>query len=136
VKMLLVTLLLFNIADALVSAQSNAEMAAAENDRPSIDITVVRPNIVVRGKHLSRVELWFWPTGTGVTKPVALGPPWKTSSSGTRRIWIFRIPEPPVLAVEVFARGFDVRGKVVATRALPVKGASAIHELLYGIPQR
>src|ERR1700751_3410517 len=33
------------------------------------DFKVVRPRFVVRGANLSRVEIWFWPTGTGIPEP-------------------------------------------------------------------
>src|SRR5713101_6961071 len=65
-------------------------------------IVVKRPNIVVHGANLSKVE-----------------------------VWVFPIPSDPLSATEIFATGFDATGKSVSIKSLPYRGASQIYDVLW-----
>jgi hypothetical protein len=89
-----------------------------------------------RAGSLSRVEIWFRSTGTGLTTPGRLGVARRTSAAGRREVWTLQIPKDPVLVVEMFARGFDQMGKAVAEKAFPLKGPGPLYEALYGSTSR
>jgi hypothetical protein len=102
---------------------------------PSIrSIEVKRPKIVVRGSHLSSVEFWSIPTGTGITphQYMRLGNATLGSSAGWNELWLFAIPSEPISATEIFARGLDARKRVVGQKSLPYTGASPIYDALWG----
>ncbi len=99
-----------------------------------------RPNLVVEGSNLSKVEIWAVPTGTGITEDQyqKLGDATltNTGSTSTQR-WIFQIPREPVLATDIIARGFDMNGKVIGDLSLSIggsttTGATAINNELWG----
>src|SRR6266852_5666274 len=101
-------------------------------------IEVQRPNIVIRGAYLDKVEVWAVPTGTGITpvEYVPLGNAKRRNAAGSKEIWLFPIPpcatDTRLLAAEIFAKGFDAEGTVVGTQSLSYTGASAVHEALCG----
>ena len=101
-------------------------------------VQVRRPNIVISGANLSRVELWAVPTGTGITPDeyVLLGTAKRTNTAGSQEIWVFPIPpcksDTRLLATEVFAKGFSANGDAIGTKSLPYSGASAVDEALCG----
>jgi hypothetical protein len=102
-------------------------------------IEVQRPNIVIRGAYLDKVEVWAVPTGTGITPDeyVPLGNAKRKNAAGSKEIWLFPIPpcatDTRLLATEIFAKGFDAKGTVVGTQSLSYTGASAVHEALCGM---
>ena len=55
----MLTILLIATESLAASPKGHAQLRAA---------LVKRPNIVVRGAYLSRVEIWAVPTGTGITE--------------------------------------------------------------------
>ena len=100
---------------------------------------VTRPNIVVHGAYLNRVEIWAVPTGTGITPAqyVLLGKATRTSFAGMRETWQLRIPsctDPRLQATEIFVQGFDSFGVNIGKKSLPFEGASALHQALCGAP--
>jgi hypothetical protein len=60
-------------------------------------IEVQRPNIVIRGAYLDKVEVWAVPTGTGITPDeyVPLGNAKRKNAAGSKEIWLFPIPRVP-----------------------------------------
>lgn len=100
-----------------------------------------KPNLVVEGANLSKVEIWAVPTGTGVTEDQyqKLGDATltNTGSTSTQR-WIFQIPRDPISATDVLAKGFDAKGNTVGTLSLSINGgtttagATAIYNTLWG----
>src|SRR5256885_11540027 len=70
-------------------------------------IGIKRPNIVVRGKNLSKVEIWAVPTGTGITPDeyTLLGTAKRRNAAGQNEFWVFPIPSEPISATELFATG-------------------------------
>ncbi len=114
-------------------------IAAPASRHPQLrTIEVRRPNVVIRGAYLHKVEVWAIPTGTGITPDeyVVLGNAKRTSAAGPKEIWLFPIPpcatETRLLATEIFAKAFDEEGTVIGTKSLPHNGASAVHEALCG----
>jgi hypothetical protein len=101
-------------------------------------IAVRRPNVVVRGSHLYKVEIWAIPTGTGITPDeyVLLGNAQRNNAAGAKEIWIFLIlpcaTDTRLLATDIFARALNAKGAVIGTKSLSFSGASAVHEALCG----
>lgn len=95
------------------------------------DFKIAKHNFVVDGANLSRVEIWYWPTGTEIMKPARIGTAARVTDPGTHEKWVLRIP-PDLLAVEIFATAFDEAGHPVGKKPLPYKGATALYEALYG----
>ncbi len=112
--------------------------APATKHRQLRSIEVRRPNVVIRGAYLDKVEVWAVPTGTGIAPDeyVLLGNAKRTNPPGSREIWLFPIPpcatDTRLLATEIFAKGFDAKGSPVGNKSLPYAGASAVHDALCG----
>lgn len=127
---------IFGLSLATVSAQT-------ASGRPRLlgaDIT--RPNIVVHGAFLNRVEVWAIPTGTGITPAqyILLGKAVRTNEVGPKELWLFRIPscatDTRLLATEIFVQAFDGFGVNIGKKSLPSANAdaSAVHQALCGAP--
>ena len=56
------------------------------------DMRIVKPNLVIRGANLSKVEIWYWPTGTGIEEPSFLGAARPNTAPGAHESWAFPIP--------------------------------------------
>jgi hypothetical protein len=107
------------------------QMREGKNAGQLYDFKIAKPDFVVDGANLSKVEIWSWPTGTGITEPALIGTATRITDSGRHERWILRIPRD-LLSVEIFATASDERGKVIGKKSLPYKGASALYEALYG----
>jgi hypothetical protein len=94
---------------------------------------VKRPNIVVRGANLSKVEVWAIPTGTGITPDeyTLLGTAIRRNAAGQNEVWVFPIPSGPLSVTDIFAKGFDAEGKLVGAKSLPYQGATQIYDALW-----
>ncbi len=99
-----------------------------------VSFEVSRPNLVAVGRNLSKVEIWAVPTGTGITPQdySLLGEASSSTSASGQQNWIFPIPQNPILATEIFARGFDLQGNKVGDKSLPLTGATEIYNALWG----
>ncbi len=122
----------FGLSLATLSAQPAA-------GRPKLlGVEVARPNIVIHGAYLIRVEIWAVPARTGFTpaQPVLLGKATRSNVVGPKEIWLFRIPscatDTRLQATEIFVQAFDVTGVSIGKKSLPFEGASAIHDALCG----
>jgi hypothetical protein len=97
-------------------------------------VEVKRPNIVIRGAYLGRVEVWAVPTGTGITPDeyALVGNARRKTEAGRNEIWLFPIDctSPLIPSTEVFVKGFDLKGKNIGTKSLPYNGASEIGDAL------
>jgi len=116
-------------------------VSAAQTTRgPALNrVEVNRPNVVIHGANLSKVELWAMPSGTGITPDMAVvvGSATRSSKAGSKEVWLFSLEpcsldEKGISATEVFVKAFDRHGKVVATKSLPYQGASEVYEGLCG----
>jgi len=98
-------------------------------------IAVQKPNIAIDGMQLARVEVWAIPTGTSVTEDQyqLLGEASLASSSpDSTQHWLLPIPAQPILATEVFARGFSQDGKMAGQQSLSQRGATDLYDALWG----
>jgi hypothetical protein len=98
--------------------------------------TVEKPNLVLIGNGLSRVEVWAVPTGTGITDTdhQKLGEATRTNiGTTTDERWVFQIPQNPMLVTEIYAKGFNANGDAVGKLSLDATGATSLHELLWGM---
>lgn len=98
-------------------------------------IQVSGQEIAVKGRNLEKVEIWAVLAGTGVTADdyQRLGNAVLSASSASQdQTWLFRVPENPVPAIGIFARGYDKAGNQVKDLALDKKGAADIYNLLWG----
>jgi hypothetical protein len=129
-------LVVFGLSLASVSAQT-------ATGRPRLlGAEITRPNIVVHGAFLSRVEVWAIPTGTGITpnEYILLGKAVRSNVVGPKETWLFRIPscatDTRLLATEIFVQGFDGMGVNIGKKSLPSAnaGASAVHQAFCGAP--
>jgi len=116
-------------------------IAASPTMHPQLrTIEVRRPNVVIHGAYLHRVEVWAIPTGTEVTPDeyTLLGNAKRSNAAGPKEIWLLPIPpcatDTRLLATEIFAMAFDAKGTLLGTKSLPYNGASAVHETLCGTP--
>jgi hypothetical protein len=123
----------------VLSALSPATAAQPAAGRPRLFGTeVTRPNIVVHGAYLNRVEVWAVPTGTGITpnQYVLLGRATRSNVVGPKETWLLRIPscatDTRLQATEIFVQAFDGFGVNIGKKSLPFEGASAVHEALCG----
>jgi len=104
------------------------------HQRPGIrSVGIKRPNLVVRGSNLSKVELWAIPSGTGITPDeyMLLGTAKRRSAAGQNEVWVFPIPAGPLSVTDIFAKGFDNQGRSVGTTSLPEQGVSQIYDALW-----
>lgn len=94
--------------------------------------TIAWPDLVVQGQSLARVEIWAVPTGTGITEKdyQLLGQASKKSETAGQQVWTFPIPSKPILATEIFAKGFDAQGREVGRASLPFTGATSLNNAL------
>lgn len=113
------------------SASYQVHSASAKDSGQLHQFRIEKPDFVVDGAHLSKVEVWCWPTGTGITKPELVGKAIRTTASGKHEKWVLRIP-PDLLSTEIFATVFDGAGNEIGKKSLPYKGATALYEALYG----
>jgi hypothetical protein len=97
-------------------------------------IGIKRPNLVVRGSNLSKVELWAIPTGTGITPDeyMLLGTAKRRNAAGPNEIWVFPIPSAHLSVTDIFAKSFDGQGRLIGTKSLPQQGAGQIYDALWG----
>jgi len=114
-------------------------IAASATSHPRLrTIEIRRPNVVIRGAYLHKVEVWAIPRGRGITPDeyVVLGSAQRSNAAGPKEIWLFPIPpcatETRLLATGIFAKAFDKEGTVIGTKSLPYNGASAVHKALCG----
>lgn len=103
-------------------------------------LTLEKPNFVVKGRGLAKVEVWAIPTGTDITEAsyvkIGIADAELPLSIGEQRFNI-PIPKEPILLTEIFARGFDEKGRLVGKVTLNIKGASDIYrELWLEAPQQ
>jgi hypothetical protein len=106
----------------------------SETEKSSVtDIAVARPNLVVHGTNLDQVEIWVVPTGTNILPDDyhQIGSAKLAETEDNVQTWNFVIPEEPVLATSIFAKGY-AKGKLIGHVALPSVGATAIYESLWG----
>lgn len=95
---------------------------------------VARPNFIADGSGLGKVEVWAVPSGSGISEKdyqllgnAAL----QAGSDSLTQIWLLPVPKDPVLATEIFAKGFDMKGEFVGQMSLPYLGATQIFNAVW-----
>jgi hypothetical protein len=133
--------LMRNMLTICLVLASNYSIAAPPTKQPQLRrIEVQRPNVVIHGAYLDKVEVWAVPTGTGITPDeyVLIGNAKRKNAEGSNEIWLFPIPscatDTRLTATEIFAKGFDAKGTLIGKKSLRYVGASAVHEALCGGP--
>ena len=125
----MLTILLIGTESLAASPKGHAQLRAA---------LVKRPNIVVRGAYLSRVEIWAVPTGTDITEDeyTLVGAAKRSNAVGGNEIWLFPIAceSPLVSSTEIFAKGFDESGNQIKRKSLPYTSLTDIAHALCGKP--
>lgn len=114
---------------------TRGESYTAPNESQITAFSVEQPFLVVRGRGLSRVEVWAVPAGTNITEKehVLLGEAQSFSAEGNgEQVWRTNIPRQPVLVTEIFAKGFTRRGEEVGRISLLASGATDIYNKLWG----
>ncbi len=90
-------------------------------------------SFVVRGQHLSNVEVWVIPAGTDITENdhLRLGSMMLANEVGDAEVWKADIPDEPLLITSVYAKGFS-DAKEVGRATLSVVGATDVYNALWG----
>jgi flagellar basal body-associated protein FliL len=105
-----------------------------ENKTPIIEgISIEKPNLIVTGQNLSKVKIYFVPTGTQIDPETMskIEDAVKQSENNGEQVWTYRYPSD-LLITNIFAKGFDDKGNLVKEVDLPIVGASALADALYG----
>lgn len=112
----------------------NAERNAEANAVDITSFTVEKPNFVVKGKNLAKVEVWSVPTGTGITEAnhVRIGNAARQGAAGQDERWTLPIPVQPLSSTEIYAKGFDAAGVMKDKISLSYKGATDIYNNVWG----
>lgn len=116
--------------------QSSA--VAADGGQRVSSVQLKMPDIVIRGAHLSRVEVWALPTGTGLgDQHLVFGTAERKGAAGAGEIWVLRLPRcaeeigEDYLAAQIVAVGFDSAGAEVGRHELePSLGAIELYKTL------
>lgn len=118
----------------MTTAPSNAPAAQPAASGTISAVFIERPYLVAKGTNLAKVEFWAVPTGTNITPDAyqKLGEARWAETTGATQRWQLPIPQNPLLVTEIFAKGLNETGTVVASSSLPLIGASAIYEALWG----
>jgi hypothetical protein len=99
-------------------------------------VQLKRPNIVIRGANLSKVEIWALPTGTVMgDEHLVFGSAVRKGSAGSNEVWMLRLPkcsteEDGCLTAEIVAVGFDTSGREVGRKDLTGLGAIELYKTL------
>ena len=98
------------------------------------DFEVLKPELIIRGANLSKVELWAVPAGTGITEKdfIRLGDATLAAEDSAGQTWRFLIPKDPVSATSIFAKGFDGTGIEAGRVQLPFTGEAKVADALWG----
>lgn len=100
---------------------------------------VARPNFIVDGSELSRVEIWAVPVSSkeiSESDYQLIGNAMLQSGAEDPliQIWTLPIPKESIAATEIFAKGFDMKGEFVGQMSLPYLGATQIFNAIWSGP--
>lgn len=77
---------------------------------------VQKPNFIIKGENLSRVEIWATLAGNAQSQ---LGTATLQAKGDTDQTWTFPIPKTPVNATAIYVYGYDQAGIRAARIDLP-----------------
>lgn len=98
-----------------------------------ISMEIKKPNLVVVTQNVARVEIWAIPSGTEIRESdyILLGDADNRHiESNGKQEWLFPIPKEPVLATEIFAKGYDGNNEEVGKLSLPYLGVTGLNKAL------
>ncbi len=97
------------------------------------EILIQKPNLVITGENLSEVQIYMVPTGTDVDPETMskIENATKQSEINDEQVWIYQYPKD-LLITNIFAKGFDNNGNFIGKIDLPIVGATALWDALYG----
>lgn len=99
-----------------------------------MNFSVSGKNFVVKGKFLSKIEIWNIPSGTGIDPSMYKKIATSTSYQGTigSQTFTILIPCSEGFGTNIFAKGYDQLGNALAvTKYLPYNGVTDIYENVY-----
>ncbi len=98
-----------------------------------IGFTVMESNFVALGRGLSKVEVRAVPPGTGAggSEYALLGEAKLTAGTSTLQTWTLAVPDHPMPATQIFARGFGPSGMDAGVIFLPYSGMAALYDALW-----
>jgi hypothetical protein len=107
---------------------------AAQKAGQILSFDISKPDFLLTGKNLSRVEIWTVPAGANVTEEnySLLGNASLVTTTRSIQNWTFPIPQIPMLENEIFARAFDAQNQKVGDRPLPYTGQAQLYNALWG----
>ena len=110
------------------------DAASATKQAQLQSVEAQRPDIVIHGSYLAKIQVWAVPTGTGITPDeyVLIGHARRQTAAGQNERWFFEVDCGSLLATQVFVTAFDKKGRPVGTKSLPFTGASEINDALCG----
>ena len=115
----------------VVQTQQNQNI---ENKASIIEgISIEKPNLVVKGQNLSKVKIYFVPTGTGIDPETAsrIENAVKQSDNNGEQVWTYQYPQD-LLVTNIFAKGFDSKDNLIGKVNIPLM-TNDLFEALYGI---
>lgn len=91
---------------------------------------VARPNLIVDGSNLGKVEIWAVPASANEISEedyrLVGNAILQAGGDSLTQIWALPIPTEPVSSTEIFAKGFDMKGEFVGQMSLPYLGSTQI----------
>ncbi|HVS79813.1 MAG TPA: hypothetical protein VHF05_02450 [Candidatus Paceibacterota bacterium] len=92
---------------------------------------VEKPDFVIEGSNLAKVEIWAVPSGTGVTEDEYQKIGDATQSADNPQKWMLPIPSEPILATDIIARAYDTNGHELGKMSLGIIGATELYNALW-----
>lgn len=115
-------------------ASQDTNSGAVSNFDAVTSFTVEKPNFVIKGRDLSRIDVYGVPTGTNVTETdiKSLGKPVLKSTDAGIQTWTLEIPKSPMLLTDIYVIGYDKNDKPAGSLSLGITGATVINDALWG----
>jgi len=99
-----------------------------------LSFSVVRPNLLVTGQNLARVQIWALPENETDSRENYLNFGTSILSSTVNEIqsWLLTIPADPAMATKIFAIAYDNQGLELPKLSLPENNFTDIYNALWG----
>lgn len=95
---------------------------------------VEKPNLVVTGRNLAKVEIWAEPAASyEEQEELLIGTARLSSFPGNDETWELLIPREPIPVIKVVAKAFNSAGAEIGTATLPAQGEADLFDALWGI---
>ncbi len=118
------------------ASRPTGALSTLQNQTASLEsFDVEKPNFVAHGTGLSKVEIWAVPKGSDVPESsyVLIGnAALQSTDPNGDQVWTLTIPESPIFASDIFAKGFDKDGLLMGKMSLPYSGVTEIYNNVWG----